>query len=497
MTAKHDRNLYMLKAADAVPLRHVDEVEEEYRSNQREIQNPQVNYEADIDLNSSLPEEQSNNRQISNGSNESFFGLYPNGQNRMKQQWNPQATSSRIPSSGLEDDALIFPDPMVNREVGENERNLSNLSNQDREDDADSNTSIPIEDVIDQYIQVRADGFYNLNEQLPVLRRLQDKIAKERRTSDNSDSSVGKTFEKVFPSTSAGLRNSTQSSNLRPTMNRLNLQAQELKTFYEMQRRSARASVREAKSVDQRFTAMEQWIQQFEKSYQQTLDSESQQIGLLRVVRHRINKARMIDNANQSVSRNINGQDRLGQYQNSNLSYENSSDGSRNHDGIIPDTGNSSKDESETHTGFDDAQSSSTSVHTPQIESVKLKLDYGQDPRYDTDPEREYHKNAGGSLTNYEEAESNHDESSYGILATAIQLGSYTGISIEEPVAQTSGFCFVSAAVPIDDFHGYKDEDLLSWLVKFNYHYNNLTKEAKMKENVQDIVKAVHLIAKL
>ena len=80
MTAKHDRNLYMLKAADAVPLRHVDEVEEEYRSNQREIQNPQVNYEADIDLNSSLPEEQSNNRQISNGSNESFFGLYPNGQ---------------------------------------------------------------------------------------------------------------------------------------------------------------------------------------------------------------------------------------------------------------------------------------------------------------------------------------------------------------------------------------------------------------------------------
>lgn len=55
----------------------------------------------------------------------------------------------------------------------------------------------------------------------------------------------------------------------------------------------------------------------------------------------------------------------------------------------------------------------------------------------------------------------------------------------------------MSAAVPIDDFHGYKDEDLLSWLVKFNYHYNNLTKEAKMKENVQDIVKAVHLIAKL
>ena len=54
----------------------------------------------------------------------------------------------------------------------------------------------------------------------------------------------------------------------------------------------------------------------------------------------------------------------------------------------------------------------------------------------------------------------------------------------------------MSPAIPIEDFHGYIDEDLLSWLTKFEDHFN-ITRDSKVQPTALDSVKASHLIAKL
>ena len=54
----------------------------------------------------------------------------------------------------------------------------------------------------------------------------------------------------------------------------------------------------------------------------------------------------------------------------------------------------------------------------------------------------------------------------------------------------------MALALPIEDFHGYVDEDLLSWLTKFEDHFN-ITQDSKLQTSVLDSVKASHLIAKL
>ena len=58
------------------------------------------------------------------------------------------------------------------------------------------------------------------------------------------------------------------------------------------------------------------------------------------------------------------------------------------------------------------------------------------------------------------------------------------------------GFCFVSGAIPIEDFSGNAYEDLLSWLQKFEDHFY-VSRDASLKVHTHDAVKAKHLIAKL
>lgn len=110
---------------------------------------------------------------------------------------------------------------------------------------------------------------------------------------------VGKTFEQMFPTISGikATKDGNSSTNVTPTLNRLTLQAQELKSYYDSQTRSARANLRETKSLEQRLSAIENCIFQFENAFQQTLDSESQQIGLMRVLHRHIIQARVADNA--------------------------------------------------------------------------------------------------------------------------------------------------------------------------------------------------------
>ena len=71
----------------------------------------------------------------------------------------------------------------------------------------------------------------------------------------------------------------------------------------------------------------------------------------------------------------------------------------------------------------------------------------------------------------------------------------FAAVAAETPII--NGFCFVSGAIPIEDFCGNADEDLLAWLQKFEDHFN-ISKNATLKSaTVQDNVKAKHLIAKL
>ena len=53
----------------------------------------------------------------------------------------------------------------------------------------------------------------------------------------------------------------------------------------------------------------------------------------------------------------------------------------------------------------------------------------------------------------------------------------------------------MALALPIEDFHGYVDEDLLLWLTKFEDHFN-ITRDSKVQPTALDSGKASHLIAK-
>ena len=70
-------------------------------------------------------------------------------------------------------------------------------------------------------------------------------------------------------------------------------------------------------------------------------------------------------------------------------------------------------------------------------------------------------------------------------------------------VQQSHGFCFISGPIPIEDFCGNADEDLLAWLLIFEDHFN-VSKNASLRPAALslrpaalDQVKAKHLIAKL
>ena len=73
----------------------------------------------------------------------------------------------------------------------------------------------------------------------------------------------------------------------------------------------------------------------------------------------------------------------------------------------------------------------------------------------------------------------------YEVLTIALQTTTNTG-----------GFNFMAPSLPIEECHGYVDEDLLSWLTQFEDNFN-ITRDSKVQDQYLDQVKETHLIVKL
>ena len=54
----------------------------------------------------------------------------------------------------------------------------------------------------------------------------------------------------------------------------------------------------------------------------------------------------------------------------------------------------------------------------------------------------------------------------------------------------------MAPSLPIEECHGYVDEDLLSWLTQFEDNFN-ITRDSKVQDQYLDQVKETHLIVKL
>ena len=116
-------------------------------------------------------------------------------------------------------------------------------------------------------------------------------------------------------------------------------------------------------------------------------------------------------------------------------------------------------------------------INPKYLKSPKPEIDplYEKDPKYDTDSEYEKDSEYG------DKSPPNSGNEDHGVVAMATEI---------------HGFCFVSGALPIEDFCGNADEDLLAWLQKFEDNFN-VSKNASLKQPIKNQVKAKHLIAKL
>lgn len=280
----------------------------------------------------------------------------------------------------------------------------------------------------------------------------------------NSDKTVGKSFEQIFPNTAAGIKtidNGGVHTNVTPTLTSLSIQAKELKTHYDIQARTVRAFQRQASNVEQRLSLLENWILQFEKTFQGVLDSESEQLNLLRVLRQQVSQARTVDEliskqtANPGGTENRNNLTHSREYMSNQFEEFNQSSGRTDLNQINPDKPN---------------------INNKSF--VKDHPSYRLDPCYMDDGYRP----------------SGHDDA-YPVDDEEYPTNGSPPVSNHSPAA-TSGFIFMMSAVPVEEFHGYIDEDLLSWLTKFE-DYFNINRDSRVQPHVHVLTKANHLIAKL
>ena len=100
-------------------------------------------------------------------------------------------------------------------------------------------------------------------------------------------------FPKSFPSTSTGPPGLGLNSS--PMTNWLGSFTKELKVFFETLARKQRAETRSQIETQQRLSSIEQWIRGTENCISAAMDSESQQIGLLKVLLKEVLRARRQD----------------------------------------------------------------------------------------------------------------------------------------------------------------------------------------------------------
>ena len=154
--------------------------------------------------------------------------------------------------------------------------NQTSIAQIDDEDDI-KDSNIDIEEIMQQIIALKDVNFEQISNTFPSLRRLLNSA--EKHTVQNNETSLTQ-FSKMFPSTSNGPP--TLSINSSPVSNWLSNLTKELKSFFEALARKSRADARIQNETQQRIASIEQWIRGAENCTSTAMDSESQQIGLLK-----------------------------------------------------------------------------------------------------------------------------------------------------------------------------------------------------------------------
>ena len=309
--------------------------------------------------------------------------------------------------------------------------------------------------------------------------------------------------------------------------------------------RKERADIRTQSEYQQRMESIESWIRNVENCTSMAMDSESQQVGLFKMLLREVEKARRIDKSTiQDVDSGSKGPEKGDSIKSFDLfqptrkrmvvapellctmdvdeleelrslvlhTAQKKREYLEKYPNITPsgskrlNLDETPKVSTQNKLAFDSDQARETlsalgtqnrnkeivprdyflMINKEQIINPKYTTGKARkkDSRYEKDPE--YETDSEYELDPDYQRVSSESETEHGVIA----------MFVANPQETEFGYCFTSGAIPIEYFSGNADEDLLSWLQKFEDNFY-VSRDASLKTHLHDAVKAKHLIAKL